>query len=280
MVICCSAVLLGPRDNAAPQQCSAKEIENYSFWEKARCDPVAYFTAWLVGFTGVLAASTIGLWIVTWQGAKRQSREMRDSIGIAERAARGSHRSADIAERALVAGQRAFVSVAFGQNANRNIGTREISHWRFAPTWLNTGNSPTRNMENHVSMWWPDTELADDWCFPDYWYPGPRTPTLIGIAPKSTIEGQSITVPVGIIADVIEERKFLYFWGWATYNDVFPETPRYVTRFAVRVVIGGDARNSESISFYYARLGQYNCSDEECDRQGFPASWQPADRDV
>jgi hypothetical protein len=63
-----------PYDSAA-QQCSAKGNEYYSFWEKARCDPIAYFTGWLVGFTGVLAFSTIGLWVVTWRASKRQSRE-------------------------------------------------------------------------------------------------------------------------------------------------------------------------------------------------------------
>ena len=41
----------GPRDNFPASKCSAKEIEQYSFWEKARCDPIAYFTIWLVGFT-------------------------------------------------------------------------------------------------------------------------------------------------------------------------------------------------------------------------------------
>jgi hypothetical protein len=56
----------GQHDSAA-YKCSTTESENYGFWEKTRCDPIAYFTLWLVGFTGVLAASTIGLWIVTWR---------------------------------------------------------------------------------------------------------------------------------------------------------------------------------------------------------------------
>jgi hypothetical protein len=85
----------GPRDDPAAHKCSAKENENYSFWEKTRCDPVAYFTAWLVGFTGVLGFSTIGLWWVTWQGSKRQARDMEASVAAA-------HRSADIAEKALL----------------------------------------------------------------------------------------------------------------------------------------------------------------------------------
>ena len=49
-------------------------------------DPVAYFTIWLVVFTGFLAVSTVGLWIVTWQSGKRQSKDMTESIDVAERA--------------------------------------------------------------------------------------------------------------------------------------------------------------------------------------------------
>jgi hypothetical protein len=74
----------GPRDDSAAYKCSSKESENYTFWEKTRCDPAAYFTIWLVGFTGVLAASTIGLWIVTWLSGVRQSRDMKASVAVAE----------------------------------------------------------------------------------------------------------------------------------------------------------------------------------------------------
>lgn len=70
----------GPRDDPTAHKCPTKESENYDFWEKSRCDPVAYFTLWLVGFTGVLAVSTIGLWIVTWQSGKRQSRDMEVAV--------------------------------------------------------------------------------------------------------------------------------------------------------------------------------------------------------
>jgi hypothetical protein len=73
--------------NAAPYdestKCSAKENEIMGFWEKARCDPVAYFTLWLVGFTGVLALSTLGLWIATiflYRSGERQLRFARDQF--------------------------------------------------------------------------------------------------------------------------------------------------------------------------------------------------------
>jgi hypothetical protein len=86
----------GQRDDAATHKCSAKEEKDYSFWEKARCDPVAYFTLWLVGFTGVLAVSTIGLWWVTWRGSVRQSRDMQATL--------------DHSRESLLAIERAFVA--------------------------------------------------------------------------------------------------------------------------------------------------------------------------
>jgi hypothetical protein len=43
--------------NQTATNCSAEESKNHGFWEKTDCDPVAYFTLWLVGFSGVLAVS-------------------------------------------------------------------------------------------------------------------------------------------------------------------------------------------------------------------------------
>jgi hypothetical protein len=52
---------------------------NETIWERTRNDPTAYFTFWLVIFTGVLAVSTIGLWLVTGTAA----RAARDSADVA-----------------------------------------------------------------------------------------------------------------------------------------------------------------------------------------------------
>lgn len=69
----------------------------HGFWEKTADDPIAYFTLWLVTFTGVLAVSTVGLWIVTWRSALNQSREMRASLAISKAASDAAQKSADAA---------------------------------------------------------------------------------------------------------------------------------------------------------------------------------------
>jgi hypothetical protein len=74
-------------------------------------DALATYTLWLVIFTGILAASTIGLWLVTEKTlrhakgeANRQSRDMRDSIAAAETANR-------IARENFVEARRAWLDI-------------------------------------------------------------------------------------------------------------------------------------------------------------------------
>jgi len=75
-----------PDQGSAPRNTEDNKSENRkSLWERVRDDAVAFATLCLVGVTGVLALSTIGLWIVTGSAGKRQSREMQKSIGVAER---------------------------------------------------------------------------------------------------------------------------------------------------------------------------------------------------
>jgi hypothetical protein len=64
-------------------------------------------------------------------------------------------------------------------------------------------------------------------------------------------------------------------WGWATHNDVFPQTPIHVTRFAVQIVAGGDPTDKDKMSFSFRFIHNYNCSDDECEHQGYPAWWKP-----
>jgi hypothetical protein len=135
----------GPRDDTAAQKCSAKEIENYSLWEKTRCDPVAYFTAWLVGFTGVLAASTIELWCVTRIAGIRQSGEMKESLRIAAEAAQASADAARATQQ-LATSERAWVvwvSADTGQLKDTHIDDKFIrSGLTSRVNFKNAGRSP------------------------------------------------------------------------------------------------------------------------------------------
>jgi hypothetical protein len=75
----------GPRTDDSGNQCSRQEEKNYGFWEKTRCDPIAYFTVWLVGFTGVLALVSVGQGILLFRGDKT-ARTAAESSRISARA--------------------------------------------------------------------------------------------------------------------------------------------------------------------------------------------------
>jgi hypothetical protein len=231
-------------------------------------------TDWLlVLFNGLLVCATIALFI--------SGEKVADSAKTSAVAAKDS---ADIAKQALIAGQRAFISVSYRPSAHKNIMDGKIYAYGFTPVWLNAGNTPTRNMENHINIRAFEKEIAGDWDFPNLWNakvaPEKRVPVPLGASPKNTVDGQSVAVDIKTIQDVIDGKKFLYFWGSATYNDVFPDTERHVTRFAVQIVAGGTPEEPEHMSFSFPFLGKYNCSDEECKFQGVPANWRPRQMDI
>jgi hypothetical protein len=77
-----------------------KTEECKTLWEKTTTDPVAFFTFWLVIFTGVLGASTVLLW-------------------------RAGVRQAELTQAALIAEQRAWIMISL-----------DIESFRFGPAVL------------------------------------------------------------------------------------------------------------------------------------------------
>jgi hypothetical protein len=59
-----------------PEPC--EHVEKLGFWQKTRCDPVAYFTLWLMAFTGVLGIATIGLLFATNRTAQISERALSE----------------------------------------------------------------------------------------------------------------------------------------------------------------------------------------------------------
>jgi hypothetical protein len=259
-----------PRQYAANNQqaegASAQKEYKNGFWEKASDDPVAYFTLWLVGFTGVLAVSTIGLWIVTWRASASQARGMKASIAASEK-------SADIARHAMIAGQRAFVFPVL-LVPEWLIGDQPGHfNWQFRPMWRNSGDTPTKNMKMHSRYELRDTLLPDDFDF-DY----PTTDVGIALIPPKTeyAGGMAPAAPATItpsdIAAVQRGTKYMFFWGWAKYFDVFPETPARITRFCWQILPMGDPfafrpgapQTHQSLRFPYVYNRKGNCADDEC----------------
>jgi hypothetical protein len=102
--------------------------ESQPFWVRTFTDPIAFFTL-------VLAASTIGLWIVTWRSGVTQGRDTRKSLAIASR-------GADVAERTLVDAERPYVFI-FGVVKFTYVDDYEIGESAYVEyTVANYGRTP------------------------------------------------------------------------------------------------------------------------------------------
>ena len=96
------------------------EADKLGFWQKTSCDPIAYFTLWLMISTSVLGAATIGLWVATiW--------------------------SARIAERALTEHERPwlfFSSAGIQLRVTPASGLPPPNNFYVALFWENVGRAP------------------------------------------------------------------------------------------------------------------------------------------
>jgi hypothetical protein len=275
--------------NVSPPQKTKSEIEEDAkeHEEKSKLDrQLVKLTADLANYTLGLFIATIALVLATASlgyFAWRQAEDTQESLANARTSADAANKSAEIAERALIAGQRAFLSVSFVPSVQKILAEDRITHWNFMPVWKNSGETPTRNMTNHINIRLFDRPIPMDWEFPDIWVANTpvedRSPIPLGAAPRDTVNGQTVGVTIDEMKGVVAGTKWLYFWGWATYNDVFPNTPLHVTRFAVRIIAGGDPTSTEKISISFPYIGKYNCTDDECEYQGYPANWVPSEID-
>lgn len=211
-------------NNQEVEQPAEHHDHKNGFWEKASDDPVAYFTLWLVGFTGVLAVSTIGLWIVTWRASASQARDMQESIAAAKD-------SADIARTSLISTQRAYVRVANFPWLWRGDTDRPGKvFYDITPIIENGGNTQTVDAKINVNFALSDDPLPQGFDFP---FAADHGFTLIGA--HQAVGAGNVVILDDDLLSVQSGKKFFYIWGVVTYRDVFPNTPERVTEFCTQI---------------------------------------------
>lgn len=189
---------------------------------------------------------------------------------------RATSLQASLTKEALIADKRAFIFADSLFSLWEQGDNPDSYNWRFRPVWRNSGDTPTKNLEIHSYCSLRNTALPDNFDFSRAdkhqiggGLLGPKSSLNGGLAPQSP---NAAITPQDII-DVQAGRKFLYLWGYARYNDVFPGTPRHITRFCWAIFVVGDptafipgtsapAYGSKVFSNVY--LPQGNCADEEC----------------
>jgi hypothetical protein len=230
----------------------------------------------LTDYTRILANATIALIFIAalqaglflWQlGYMRVGlHDAKVAADAAKDGAKAAADSVDIAKLSMISGDRAYVHY----NGCRWISHRQDNNgpvfWRVRPVWINSGNTPTRDLRLFAAYELLDSPLGDDFPFipPEH----DRIPAMI--SPKGLAESGSRDIDGAEFVAIREGRKHLYVWGVARYRDVFPNTVEHVTKFCVEAtnisgnpLIPWDAqRNIFDIAF--ATYKRHNCSDEDC----------------
>jgi hypothetical protein len=76
------------------------------------------------------------------------------------------------------------------------------------------------------------------------------------------------------IADAIAVRKYIYLWGWVRYRDVFPGTPKHISKFCWYLMFQGDpfafVPNTQgppgtpgTLTFTYVQHSEGNTAEDE-----------------
>lgn len=170
-----------------------------------------------------------------------------------------------INREALESVQRAFVNIGKTMQDNPVVipGQNEIRGWEFRPRMANSGSTPTRNASSHANFLFLPAALPADFSFPDLGAQTPDIPFILG--PKEEAMGALLNVPFSAIEDVKGKKTRLFFWGWATYNDIFPKTPQHISMFCIELAeVRGPLTPNTGYQFLWSLCGRHNCADDEC----------------
>jgi hypothetical protein len=254
-----------PKESGPPAKSDDGPVFSWSeLVRRTLSDPVAFFTAVLSFFSlGLLTVAILQIWLLL-----RAEDVSRTAAGAAKE-------SAATSQQALVTVQRAFVFIdSFEYHLINNALT-------LIPKWRNSGTTPTRGMTNWVSMKLFDGEPPADYAYPELNGDGDietdvtNKTQLLFVGPQSITLSDRLRLGAEDLDAVRLKHKRAFMWGWARYRDVFgiPHITRFCNEIAMDEIPATplpDGTPQASVAVNFPFYGKYNCTDEECDLQGFP----------
>lgn len=186
-----------------------------------------------------------------------------------------TERQVRLTKESLVADKKAFVyATGPAQFWTMDEKTRDYV-WHFRAQWQNSGDTPTKNMRMFAECEVRTSPLPEGFDFdrptiaPGSAFIPPKGSVLGGLVPTP---GRAAISPQDIL-DAQSNKKFIYMWGWAKYEDVFPGTPQHITRFCWLIMSVGDPKSfapgtpapaQGSLGFSSIYHSEGNCADDEC----------------
>jgi hypothetical protein len=223
---------------------------------------IADYTLVFAWFTGVLAVvSAFQLYFLN-----RTDRTARISANAARDAGIQAKRSADIAERALTAVQRAFVYaepiihipiIGDGQHDT-------IVEWQFWLPWRNSGLTPAMKVECQINVVQRRGPPLPAW-FPFWDIKGAINNRFV-LGPNEVRQAGPVIMPIDRVMKMYRKEVRTYVYGWTLYSDVFER--RHLSRFAVEIArIADDPSKVGPVNVLYAHMQNHNCADTQCDEE-------------
>jgi hypothetical protein len=208
----------------------------------------AFFTLVVGLFTGALWLSTRELWRVTdatlAHSEQTAIRELRAYVSVKELS------------------MQPFRSLGFQPGVG--IVDGPIHSYRISAILENGGQTPTRNALININHTMRDTELPDDFSFPDG-----EISESAAIGARGIFGTPGFFVAIADVKRVIAKTKRLYFWGWIDYDDVFDDTPRHRTEFCFDVS-PDEVEDRGQTYMRFPAHGRYNGADGDCVRRPRP----------
>jgi hypothetical protein len=235
-------------------QKAAQDRNEKTIWQPN--DPVSAYTFVLAIFTGLLVLVS-GVQIRFLTRADKIARITADAV----------RDQAALTRETMIKTQRAFVLVkaleiepltVLHQSPTGPLVDRVVG-WRIGVKWENSGDTPTRDLFTHISLKSFDSEIPNNYDFPDL---PDRSLSKALVGPRGTISSASFAIPVEQAQTVRAGAKYLYMWGWAEYDDVFPSTPRHRTEFCFEFLFSEPFPQKTSIS--HLMHGSHNGAEDEC----------------
>ena len=130
---------------------------------------------------------------------------------------------------------------------------------KVGPTWANSGTTPTRNLRISTNWKTSHGELPADFVFTYA-----RAPERLFLGPGGRADVGSVLIPMRDVQAAIEDRVNLYFWGRATYEDMFQGSEPHFIEFCYRLDVSG--ATPDKVTLLFTHYGAHNRSDEDSQR--------------
>ena len=227
-------------------------------------------TLW-ASVAALAAALSLGVGSVTLYFLWRTFKEAKKTADAAIDAAKAAHASLRAMEANARLELRAYVYVkkvnCIGERArvwnaqSRAVVDGNTKYYRLSAELENSGGTPTRHCASSVNHMIRDDPLPADFDFPDS-----GIVEKLDVPPQTILHTIDVVVSPAVMSRITKKEKRLFFWGWVDYNDVFTDTQRHRTEFAMEVT-AEEPIGLEQVPFAFLSCDRFNAADSDCVRQ-------------